>query len=136
MGRPGINVVLRFGDPADVLASIPAMLPQLLIPTLIFQSSRDKAIPAGFAKRASTLIPRSKIVTVDSGHFIPLNNPEVVAAELLNFCGPNVRRCDGCLASSCARIALLGPNFHGDQDGSGHKSCDQRHDHHHGEQRR
>jgi pimeloyl-ACP methyl ester carboxylesterase len=77
--------VLRFGDPADILASIPAMLPQLLIPTLIFQGSRDKAIPEGFAQRASTLIPRSKVVTVDSGHFIPLNNPEVVAAELLNF---------------------------------------------------
>jgi pimeloyl-ACP methyl ester carboxylesterase len=77
--------VLRFGDPADVLASIPAMLPQLLIPTLIFQGSRDKAIPKGFAQRASTLIPRSKMVTVDSGHFIPLNNPEAVAAELLSF---------------------------------------------------
>jgi pimeloyl-ACP methyl ester carboxylesterase len=77
--------VLRFGDPADVLASLPAMLPQLLIPTLIFQGSRDKAIPEGFAQRASTLIPRSKMVTVDSGHFIPLNNPEAVAAELLSF---------------------------------------------------
>jgi pimeloyl-ACP methyl ester carboxylesterase len=61
------------------------MLPQLLIPTLILQASRDKAIPEGFAQRASTLIPCSKVVTVDSGHFIPLNNPEVVAAELLSF---------------------------------------------------
>lgn len=77
--------VLRFGDPAEVLASIPTMLPQLLIPTLIFQGSRDQAIPEGFAQRASTLIPRSKVVTVDSGHFIPLNNPDVVATELLSF---------------------------------------------------
>jgi pimeloyl-ACP methyl ester carboxylesterase len=77
--------VLRFGDAADVLATIPAMLPQLLIPTIIFQGSRDRAIPKGFAERASALIPRSKVVTVDSGHFIPLNNPEAVAAELLNF---------------------------------------------------
>jgi len=77
--------VLRFGDPADVLATIPAMMPQLLIPTIIFQGSRDRAIPKGFAQRASALIPRSKVVTVDSGHFIPLNNPEVVAAELLSF---------------------------------------------------
>jgi pimeloyl-ACP methyl ester carboxylesterase len=77
--------VLRFGDPAEILASIPAMLPQLMIPTLIFQGSRDKAIPEGFARRASALIPQSRVVTVDSGHFIPLNNPEVVAAELLRF---------------------------------------------------
>lgn len=79
--------VLRWGNPAEVLAAIPAMLPQLLIPTIIFQGSRDKAVPETFAQRASALIPRSKVVTVDSGHFIPLNNPEVVAAELLSFFG-------------------------------------------------
>jgi pimeloyl-ACP methyl ester carboxylesterase len=31
------------------------------------------------------LIPRSRVVVVDSGHFIPLSNPEAVAAELLHF---------------------------------------------------
>ena len=77
--------VLRWGNPAEVLAAMPAMLPQLLMPTIIFQGSRDKAVPKDFATRASALIPRSKVVTVDSGHFIPLNNPEVVASELLRF---------------------------------------------------
>jgi pimeloyl-ACP methyl ester carboxylesterase len=77
--------VLRWGDPAEVLAAVPEMLPQLLVPTLIFQGSRDTAVPEGFAQRASALIPRSKCITVDSGHFIPLNKPEVVAAELLRF---------------------------------------------------
>jgi pimeloyl-ACP methyl ester carboxylesterase len=61
------------------------MLPQLLSPTIIFHGSRDKAVPEWFAQRASTLIPQSEVITVDSGHFIPLNNPEVVAAELLRF---------------------------------------------------
>jgi pimeloyl-ACP methyl ester carboxylesterase len=87
LGAWRLMSVLRFGDPAEVLASIPAMLPQLLIPTLIFQGSRDTAIPENFARRASALIPRSKVVMVDSGHFIPLNNPEAVAAELLRFFG-------------------------------------------------
>jgi pimeloyl-ACP methyl ester carboxylesterase len=77
--------VLRWGNPTEVLAAMPAMLPQLLMPTIIFQGSRDKAVPKDFATRASALIPRSKVVTVDSGHFIPLNNPEVVASELLQF---------------------------------------------------
>lgn len=77
--------VLRWGNPAEVLAAVPEMLPQLLIPTIIFQGSRDHAVPEQFAKRASALIPRSKVVTVDSGHFIPLNNPEVVATELRSF---------------------------------------------------
>jgi pimeloyl-ACP methyl ester carboxylesterase len=85
LGAWRLMSVLRFGDPAEVLASIPAMLPQLLIPTLIFQGSRDTAIPETFARRASALIPQSKVIMVDSGHFIPLNNPEIVAAELLRF---------------------------------------------------
>jgi pimeloyl-ACP methyl ester carboxylesterase len=77
--------VLRWGNPEEVLSSLPAMLPQLRIPTLIFQGSRDQAVPREFARRASALIPQSKVVMVDSGHFIPLNNPDVVAAELLRF---------------------------------------------------
>jgi pimeloyl-ACP methyl ester carboxylesterase len=87
LGAWRLMSVLRFGNPAEVLASIPEMLPQLLMPTLIFQGSHDKAIPEIFARRASALIPQSKVVMVDSGHFIPLNNPEVVAAELLRFFG-------------------------------------------------
>jgi pimeloyl-ACP methyl ester carboxylesterase len=85
LGAWRLMSVLRFGDPAELLASVPEMLPQLLMPTLIFQGSHDKAIPEIFARRASALIPQSKVVMVDSGHFIPLNNPEVVAAELLRF---------------------------------------------------
>jgi pimeloyl-ACP methyl ester carboxylesterase len=85
LGAWRLMSILRWGNPAEVLASIPAMLPQLAIPTLIFQGSRDKAVPELFAQRASALIPRSKMITVDSGHFIPLNNPEVVATELLRF---------------------------------------------------
>lgn len=77
--------VVRWGDPTEVLVAVPDMLPQLLMPTLIFQGSHDPVVPEGFARRASALIPRSKCVVVDSGHFIPLNNPEVVAAKLLRF---------------------------------------------------
>jgi len=87
LGAWRLMSVLRFGDPAEVLAAIPEMLPRLLMPTLIFQGSHDNAIPEIFARRASALIPQSKVVMVDSGHFIPLNNPEVVAAELLGFFG-------------------------------------------------
>jgi pimeloyl-ACP methyl ester carboxylesterase len=81
--------VMRFGDPAEVLAAVPAMLPQLQVPTLIFHGSRDKAVPQGFAQRACALIPDSKVILLDSGHFLPLSNPEAVANELrLFFAGP------------------------------------------------
>ncbi len=87
LGAWRLMSILRWGNPAEVLSSIPAMLPQLTIPTLIFQGSRDKAVPERFAQRASALIPQSKVITVDSGHFIPPNNPDVVATELLRFFG-------------------------------------------------
>jgi pimeloyl-ACP methyl ester carboxylesterase len=77
--------VLRWGDPKDVLAALPAKLPELRVPTLIFQGSRDQAVPEKFAWRASGLIPHSRVVMVDSGHFIPLSRPDVVASELLRF---------------------------------------------------
>jgi len=77
--------VLRFGDPAQLLAAVPGMLPQLAVPTLIFQGAHDKAIPKGFAQRAGALIRQSKVLTVDAGHFIPLSNPDTVATELRTF---------------------------------------------------
>ena len=79
--------VLRWGRPCDVLAEIPEFLPRLTIPTLILYGSRDIAIPAAFARRASALIPSSQLMQVDSGHFIPLNRPGFLAANLRSFFG-------------------------------------------------
>jgi pimeloyl-ACP methyl ester carboxylesterase len=84
LGAWRLMSVLRFGDPTEVLA-VPAMLPHLQAPTLVFHGSRDKAIPQGFALRASALIPDSKVILLDSGHFIPLSNPDAIAKELLVF---------------------------------------------------
>ncbi|MEO8657907.1 MAG: alpha/beta hydrolase [Bryobacteraceae bacterium] len=77
--------ILRWGNPSQVLASIPLALPEIRVPTVIFQGSRDVAIPQGFARRAADLLPNSKLVMLDSGHFIPLNKPACVAEELLMF---------------------------------------------------
>ena len=77
--------LLRWGKPASVLANVPDFLPTLLMPTLIFHGSRDVAIPEAFARRASNLIPNASMVTLDSGHFIPLNQPAPVATQLAEF---------------------------------------------------
>jgi pimeloyl-ACP methyl ester carboxylesterase len=77
--------VLRWGNPEEVLATIPAMLPQLRVPTLIFHGSHDAAVPQAFAVRASALISRSRLIMVDAGHFIALTNPSVVASHLMDF---------------------------------------------------
>jgi pimeloyl-ACP methyl ester carboxylesterase len=90
LGSWRLMSVVRFGDPAELLAAVPDMLPHLQVPTLIFHGAHDRAVPELFAQRASSLIPRSKVLVVDSGHFIPLNNPEMVAKELLLFFGAPV----------------------------------------------
>jgi len=77
--------VMRYGNPAELLEEVPGMLPHLSVPTLIFHGAQDTAVPQSFAERASALIPRSKVLVVDSGHFIPLTRPEIVASELYRF---------------------------------------------------
>lgn len=77
--------VLRWGKPSEVLAQVPAILPGIEVPTIIFQGLRDPAIPLSFALRAKSLIPRSELVQVDCGHFIPLNRPGFIAERLCEF---------------------------------------------------
>jgi pimeloyl-ACP methyl ester carboxylesterase len=79
--------LLRWGNPIDVLGSVPALLPQLLMPTLIVHGATDPAVPTVFATRASKLIPHSEMVLLDAGHFLPMNEPGRIADELLRFFG-------------------------------------------------
>lgn len=79
--------ILRWGKPAEILAKVPDFLPNLLMPTLIFHGSNDVAIPELFARRASVLIPDAQLIVLDSGHFIPLRQPEAVATSLAQFFG-------------------------------------------------
>lgn len=79
--------LLRWGDPAEVLASIPALLPGITAPTLVFHGSRDPAVPEAFARRACALAPNSELVSLESGHFLPANEPAAVSRELTRFFG-------------------------------------------------
>src|SRR5271163_1350266 len=45
LGSWRLMSVVRFGDPAELLAAVPEMLPQLRVPTLIFHGTHDKAVP-------------------------------------------------------------------------------------------
>lgn len=77
--------VLRWGKPTEVLAEVPGFLPTLQMPTLIFHAAQDIAIPESFARRASALMPNARMVTLQSGHFLPLNQPEPIATSLSGF---------------------------------------------------
>jgi pimeloyl-ACP methyl ester carboxylesterase len=77
--------ILRWGKPESVLADVPHFLPKLQMPTLIFHGAQDVAIPEEFAQRASRLMPNASMITLESGHFIPLHQPEPVANRLSAF---------------------------------------------------
>jgi pimeloyl-ACP methyl ester carboxylesterase len=79
--------VLRWGHPAEVLESIPTLLPEILAPTLVFHGSKDPAVPEAFARRACDLTPNAKLILLDSGHFLPANEPAAVAEALVRFFG-------------------------------------------------
>jgi pimeloyl-ACP methyl ester carboxylesterase len=77
--------LLRWGDPADVLASIPMLLQGIQAPALIFNGSKDPVVPEAFARRVSDLLPDSELILLDSGHFLPLHEPRIIARELARF---------------------------------------------------
>jgi len=79
--------LLRWGRPTAVLASIPDLLPGISAPTLVFHGSKDPAVPEAFARRTCELIPNSELILLDSGHFLPANEPAAVAEALGHFFG-------------------------------------------------
>jgi pimeloyl-ACP methyl ester carboxylesterase len=83
--------LLRWGDPTEVLGSMPKHLSELLAPTLIFHGTRDAAVPPAFATRAASLIPQSEVILLDAGHFLPMSEPAVIARELVRFFNANRR---------------------------------------------
>jgi hypothetical protein len=83
--------LVRWGRPEDILGGIPAKLAELLVPTLVFHGTRD-VLPASFAERAALLIPNSTFVTLDAGHFVPLERPNEVVSRVRIFFRKNRER--------------------------------------------
>ncbi len=108
--------LVRWGRPEDLLSEIPAKLAALPMPTLLFHGMRD-VLPATFAERAASLIPHARVVTVDTGHFIPLDKPKDVAACLRSFFAENratmdlpIRTTNRSARSARSRTALAEPS--------------------------
>jgi pimeloyl-ACP methyl ester carboxylesterase len=77
--------LLRWGNPAEALASIPTLLPAISAPALIVHGSKDSAVPPEFARRACELMPDAQVILLDSGHFLPLSEPQAIAEGLLQL---------------------------------------------------
>lgn len=77
--------LMRWGNPAQVLAKTAALLPKISMPTLILHGAKDNAIPVYFSIRAQAIIPRAELHLLDYGHFLPLSCPEVLCDYILPF---------------------------------------------------
>jgi pimeloyl-ACP methyl ester carboxylesterase len=77
--------LLRWGDPAQVMAKTASLLPSVAAPTLILHGKKERVIPASFAARAAALILNSEVRLMDCGHFSPLDCPDVLCGYLLSF---------------------------------------------------
>ena len=59
---------------------------ELRVPTLILCGDRDKLTPPALSERLNELIPGSRLLIVESaGHMLPLEVPERVNQEILDF---------------------------------------------------
>lgn len=76
--------LVRWGRPEVVFQHLPSVLKSLDCPTLVIHGSRD-VLPESFAYRAAELIARSRILTLDSGHFIPLERAAQVSQNLMTY---------------------------------------------------
>ena len=58
------------------------------MPTVILCGSRDKLTPPALSARLSGLIPRSRLRIIEgAGHMLPLECPDRVTQEILEFAG-------------------------------------------------
>lgn len=87
-GRGGARRLLwlvRWGNPREVLARTAALLPGLTMATLVLHGRRDRTVPQSFTTRAAMAIPGARACLLDGGHFLPLDSPEALSAELAPF---------------------------------------------------
>lgn len=76
--------LVRWGRPEVVLQHLPSILKSLDCPTLVIHGSRD-VLPESFSCRAADLIAHSRMITLDSGHFIPLEQAAQVSLNLMTY---------------------------------------------------
>ncbi|KAA6460347.1 alpha/beta hydrolase [Acidobacteria bacterium AB60] len=76
--------LVRWGRPETVFRRFPSMLRTLDCPTLVIHGRRD-ILPESFATRAAELIANSRLIEVESGHFIPIDQALEVSRNLLAY---------------------------------------------------
>jgi pimeloyl-ACP methyl ester carboxylesterase len=64
--------------PAE-LPALAELLPEIEIPVLIFAGLRDRVVPLGNAEFLTARIPRSRLATIDCGHFVWEEAPDEFA---------------------------------------------------------
>ncbi|MBS1805834.1 MAG: alpha/beta hydrolase [Acidobacteria bacterium] len=76
--------LVRWGRPEVLFQNVPAILRKLECPTLVIHGSRD-ILPESFAARTAEVIADTRLVQLDSGHFIPIERWLEVSQNLLAY---------------------------------------------------
>jgi pimeloyl-ACP methyl ester carboxylesterase len=70
--------------PYMVSYQLPALLTGLTVPTLVVWGAQDKIVPLSAGERYARLIPGARLVVLEgAGHFIEIEQPDQVAASIL-----------------------------------------------------
>lgn len=87
-GRAALLRNLRWGTPGATFARYPEHLRRIRVPTLVLQGGKDPYIPREHAERLAQDVAGARLVLIEEGsHFLPMDVPERVAAELQHFLG-------------------------------------------------
>ena len=62
------------------------LLPTIDCPTLVIHGADDRLIPVGMGQEIAQAIPGAELVLIeDAGHFVFLEQPEVIASVVADF---------------------------------------------------
>jgi pimeloyl-ACP methyl ester carboxylesterase len=64
-------------------------------PMLILHGAGDRNVPLAAAREHHRLVPRSQLVVLPSNHFMVFQQPEAIAAPLLDFLNDPTNSCEG-----------------------------------------
>ena len=85
-GSPALLRDLRWGRPDDTFARYPEHLRGIRVPTLVLHGAKDPYIPREHAERLTRDVAGARLVVLEEGsHFLPMDVPERLAAELQRF---------------------------------------------------
>ena len=94
LGKVGVDDALGTIEPTagtlrqidlNLSVDLTAIAPRISTPTLVIGGARDHLVPIEAARRLAGAIPGARLVELDCGHMIPVEQPEALLSEMRRF---------------------------------------------------